>query len=73
MKYKVNDEIYYPVPGVLFNSTENTVNAKVRIIHIYNDIVSDNGIIVDMVMLEHNPCKNISGKLLNSKNYFENS
>ena len=73
MKYNVNDEIYYPVPGVLFHSTENTVNTKVRITHIYNDIVSDNGIIVDMIMLEHNPGKNISGKLLNSKNYFENS
>ena len=73
MKYKVNDEIYYPVPCVLFHRTENTVNAKVRIIHIYNDIVSDNGVIVDMVMLEHTPGKNISGKLLNSKNYFENS
>ena len=73
MKYKVNDEICYPVPGVLFNSKENTANTKVRITHIYNDIVSDNGVIVDMIMLEQIPGKNISGKLLNSKNYFENS
>lgn len=73
MNYKVNDEIYYPVPGVSLYRTENTVNTKVKITHIYNDIASDNGVIVDMVMLEHNPGKNISGKLLNSKNYFENN
>lgn len=73
MDYKVNDEIYYPVPGVSLYRTENTVNIKVKITHIYNDIASDNGVIVDMVMLEHCPGKNISGKLLNSKNYFENN
>lgn len=73
MDYKVNDEIYYPVPGVSLYRTENTVNTKVKITHIYNGIASDNGVIVDMVMLEHNPGKNISGKLLNSKNYFENN
>lgn len=73
MDYKVNNEIYYPVPGVSLYRTENTVNTKVKITHIYNDIASDNGVIVDMVMLEHNPGKNISGKLLNSKNYFENN
>lgn len=73
MDYKVNDEIYYPVPGVSLYRTENTVNTKVKITHIYNDIASNNGVIVDMVMLEHNPGKHISGKLLNSKNYFENN
>lgn len=69
MNYKVNDIIYYPVPGAIYERKENTVLTKVKITHIYTNILSPNGVIVDMEMLEIMPGKSISGKLLNNKNY----
>lgn len=69
MNYQVNDVIYYPVPGAIYKRIENTVLTKVKITHLYHNINSMNGIIADMEMLELQPGKHITGKLLNSRNY----
>lgn len=70
MNYKVNDVIFYPVPGAAYNRPENTFPVKVKITNIYSQINTVNGVIVDMEMLEVDPGKQITGKLLNTKNYF---
>jgi hypothetical protein len=70
MNYKVNDVIFYPVPGAVYNRIENTFPVKVKITNIYSYINTVNGVIVDMEILEVDPGKHITGKLLDSKNYF---
>lgn len=69
MKYKVGEIISYPVPGVCVNEFDkNTVDKKAKLIKVYENI-SDNGVIVDMEILDGSVKGILSGKLLNDKNY----
>lgn len=69
MEYKVNDIIYYPVPGCLFsNPKPGTVDVESRIIEIF-DIQESDGIIVGIEFEMDGQMIKMGGKLLNSKNY----
>jgi hypothetical protein len=65
--YKENDIITYPVPGVVFNKPDNTIDTKARIVKIYDSINLDTGVIVDMELVESKI--KITGKLLYNKKY----
>ena len=69
MEYKVNDIIYYPVPGCLFNEPKRgTVDVEARIIDIF-DICENDGIIVGIEFEMDGQMRKMGGKLLNSKDY----
>lgn len=70
MNYKVSDIIYYPVPGVVFGVKENVIPTAARINHIYDNIKCEDGIIVDMELIDIPHIKQFTGKLLFSENYF---
>jgi hypothetical protein len=63
--HKVGDIISYPVPGVCVGQCDkNTVNKDCRIIKIYDNIIcEDNGIIVDMEVLDCSIIGTLSGKI----------
>ena len=67
MEYNVGEIISYPVPGVCVDEFyKNTVDKKAKIIKVYENI-SDNGVIVDMEILDGSVKGTLSGKLLNNK------
>jgi hypothetical protein len=70
MKYNVNNIINYPVPGVVFDVEDNVVPTSARITHVYDNIKCEDGIIVDMELIDTPHIKQITGKLLFSENYF---
>lgn len=69
IEYKAGDIISYPVPGACVGQyNKNTVNKEARILKIYEGI-SEDGIIVDMEILDKSVIGIVSGKLLNNKDY----
>ena len=69
IEYKVGDIISYPVPGVCVGQcNENTVDKEARILKVYEGI-SEDGVVVDMELLDKSIVGTISGKLLYNKNY----
>lgn len=58
---KIGDIIEYPVPGIIFGKWNiNTIPSKAKILKIY-DIECDDGIIINMELIESKI--NLSGKL----------
>lgn len=69
IEYKVEDIISYPVPGVCVGQcNENTVDKEARILKVYEGI-SEDGVVVDMELLDKSVVGTISGKLLYNRNY----
>lgn len=69
IEYKAEDIISYPVPGVCVGQcNENTVDKEARILKVYEGI-SEDGVVVDMELLDKSIVGTISGKLLYNRNY----
>ena len=69
VEYKEGDIISYPVPGVCVGQcNENTVDKQARILKVYEGI-SEDGVVVDMELLDKSIIGTISGKLLHNRNY----
>lgn len=69
IEYKVGNIISYPVPGVCVGQYDkNTVNKEARILKVYEGI-SEDGLVVDMELLDKSIIGTISGKLLYNRNY----
>lgn len=69
IEYKAGDIISYPVPGVCVGQcNENTVDKQARILKVYEGIGED-GVVVDMELLDKSVVGTISGKLLYNRNY----
>lgn len=70
IEYKEGDIITYPVPGVCVGQcNENTVDKEACIIKIYDNIISNNGLIVDIEIIDGTVKGIVSGKLLYNKDY----
>lgn len=69
IEYKVGDIISYPVPGVCVGQyNKNTVNKEARILKVYEGI-SEDGLVVDMEIIDGTIKGIVSGKLLYNRNY----
>ena len=68
-EFKVGDIISYPIPGVSVGQCDkNTVNKEARILKVDKEI-SEDGVVVDMKLLDKSIVGIISGKLLYNRDY----